>query len=272
MDPRLPEIVRRVAGRVLSERGLVPEGRERPARTAGVDVRVAPCDGPPRPADGPGGGAGDVARSRGTELVTALDLAGIADGGRLDVPPGARVTPAAEDEAWRRGIRLARRGASAAVPADRDVLRVAVAADHGGFAMKQRVLEWVLELGHRAVDFGTGDENPVDYPDVARRAAEAVASGQCDFAIVVDGAGIGSAIAANKVPGVRAAMCYDEATARNAREHNFANVLTLGGRMLGDAAACAVVRTFLATREGAERHRRRVDKITAIERYYARRP
>ena len=93
--------------------------------------------------------------------------------------------------------------------------------------------------------------------------------GRCDLGVVIDGAGIGSAMAANKVPGVRAAMCYDEQTARNAREHNYANVLSLGGRMLSEATIFAVVRAFLGTPEGAARHGRRVDKITGIERRYA---
>jgi ribose 5-phosphate isomerase B len=136
--------------------------------------------------------------------------------------------------------------------------------------MKVRVLEWVAELGHVVFDLGCVDESAVDYPDFAQAVAEAVTHGRCDLGVVIDGAGIGSAMAANKVPGVRAAMCYDEQTARNAREHNYANVLSIGGRILEPEVVRGIVATFLATPEGAARHGRRVEKITAIERRYAK--
>jgi ribose 5-phosphate isomerase B len=188
------------------------------------------------------------------------------------VPGGATPTPAARDEAWRRRIELieghtAAVGQRAKTPGR--ALRIAVASDHGGFAMKGRVLEWIDELGHTAFDLGCKDERAVDYPDFAHAVAEAVTHGRCDLGVVVDGAGIGSAMAANKVPGVRAALCYDEQTARNAREHNYANVLTLGGRMQTEERLEAIVRAFISTPEGAARHGRRVDKITGIERRYA---
>lgn len=149
---------------------------------------------------------------------------------------------------------------------------VAVGSDHGGFALKRDCLVWLAALGYRGVDFGTRDENPVDYPDFARAVAEAVAGGQCEIGVVIDGAGIGSAIAANKVPGVRAATCCDVAMAKNAREHNFANVLSLGAKMIGRDTAREILAAFLATSTGEERHRRRVEKITEIERRYARSP
>ncbi|MCL4140406.1 UNVERIFIED_CONTAM: hypothetical protein GTU68_007792 [Idotea baltica] len=135
--------------------------------------------------------------------------------------------------------------------------------------MKEHIKVWLRELGHIAIDLGTHDTNAVDYPDFARAVAESVASGQADFGVCVDGAGIGSCMAANKVPGARAAMCYDERTAKNAREHNFANVLSLGGPMLGETVCRQVLAAFLATPEGAERHARRVDKIRAIEARYS---
>ncbi len=108
----------------------------------------------------------------------------------------------------------------------------------------------------------------MDYPDFAHVVARLVASGACTVGIVVDGAGIGSAITANKVPGVRAANAHDTSMARNAREHNYANVLTLGGRMIGEGLALEIVDTFLGTPWGAERHGKRVDKISEIERRY----
>ena len=242
MDVDLGEIARRAARRALSEHGE-PEV-EGPTRAR---LARAPSPEVPRRA-----------------VVTAASLDGVPAGGSLDVPDGALVTPLAREEADRRGIRLAGGG-----PAPARV--VAVGCDHGGFALKNDVIEAVRALGHRVLDLGTRDQGAVDYPDYARAVAEAVASGQAAFGVCIDGAGIGSAIAANKVPGVRAATCCDERMAANAREHNYANVLSLGSGYLDAAGAEAVVRTFLTTAEGPERHARRVAKIDAIERHYARR-
>jgi len=208
---------------------------------------------------------------RGPALVSSDTLADTPDKGELVIPADALVTPLAREEAQRRGIRLTHATGCTRSTPESGALRVAVGADHGGFAMKAAVLEWVREWGHVAVDLGTHDENPVDYPDLAQLVAEAVAGGQVDLGICIDGAGIGSAMAANKVPGARAANCWNEATAHNAREHNLANVLSLGGRMLDEGSARAVVRTFLSTPEGAERHRRRVAKIDSLEQHYSRR-
>lgn len=262
----LQSLVKRVAGRVLAERGRTrhPDGRpETPgvARPAGVHVTITPPGGPDRPATDEGS---SVAR-RGGELVSARDLAGVPDGGSYDVPPGAIVTDLAREEAWRRRIRLEERSAGR-----QSATRVAIGSDHGGFKLKGEVAELLRSIGIDVHDVGTHDENPVDYPDFARAAAELVARGDARFAIVVDGAGIGSAMAANKVPGVRAANCWDEATAKNAREHNHANVLTLGAKHLTPEQARKVVRAFLGTAEGEERHGRRVAKIVEIERRYAR--
>ena len=263
----LPDLVHRVVGEVLSQRG-----RGAGVRVGGVHVTLGSCDGPQRPAD-PDPEEGRK-MGRGRELVTLRCLEGVPDGGRFVVPGGATPTSAARDEAWRRRIQLVE-GNTAAVGQHAETpgraLRVAVGSDHGGFAMKTLVLEWIDELGHTAFDLGCKDESAVDYPDFAAAVAEAVTHGRCDLGVVVDGAGIGSAMAANKVPGIRAAMCYDEQTARNAREHNYANVLSLGGRMLDTETAREVVGAFLGTPEGAARHGRRVDKITGIERRYAHR-
>jgi ribose 5-phosphate isomerase B len=147
---------------------------------------------------------------------------------------------------------------------------VAVGADHGGYPLKQVILRALAERGYAVTDCGTGSTDAVDYPDFAHAVARLVADGTCAAGIMVDGAGIGSAMAANKVPGVRAANAHDTSMARNAREHNYANMLTLGGRMIGEGLALEIVEVFLATPWGAERHGARVDKITAIEREYAK--
>ncbi len=138
-------------------------------------------------------------------------------------------------------------------------------ADHGGFELRQQLIEHLARQGHVIRDCGTNSPVPVDYPPIAREVGALVASGACDFGIVVDAAGIGSAIAANKVPGVRAAAVYDEALARSSREHNDANVLTLGARQTGLAAAKAIVDVFLSSECTEERHRARVAMIHEIE-------
>jgi len=128
----------------------------------------------------------------------------------------------------------------------------------------------LARLGYMFRDFGTFTAEPVDYPDVAHAVARAVRAGEARMGILVDGAGIGSAMAANKVPGIRAAPCVDGATAKNAREHNDANVLTLGARLLDGARMRDIVETFLRAECSEERHRRRVAKIEAIEKAYAK--
>jgi ribose 5-phosphate isomerase B len=142
---------------------------------------------------------------------------------------------------------------------------VAVGADHGGYRMKEMLKSHLTEASYQVIDCGTNSTESVDYPDFAFAVAEKVSMGQAWRGIVVDGAGIGSCITANKVPGVRAAMCYDHATAVNSREHNDANVLTLGAGLIGDALACQIVDTWLVTEFGGGRHARRVEKIIAIE-------
>jgi ribose 5-phosphate isomerase B len=145
---------------------------------------------------------------------------------------------------------------------------VAIGADHGGYALKAVIATHLGKQGLGVTDCGTNGPDAVDYPDFAHVVARLVSTGACATGIVIDGAGIGSAMAANKVPGVRAANAHDTSMARNAREHNYANVLTLGARMIGEGLALEIVDTFLATPWGAERHGKRVAKITAIEQQY----
>jgi ribose 5-phosphate isomerase B len=142
---------------------------------------------------------------------------------------------------------------------------VALGADHGGYKMKEMLAAHLVKAGYQVIDCGTNSTESVDYPDFAFAVAEKVSLGYAWRGIVIDGAGIGSCITANKVPGVRAAMCYDYATAVNSREHNDANVLTLGAGLLGDNLVRQIVDTWLATEFGGGRHARRVDKIIAIE-------
>jgi ribose 5-phosphate isomerase B len=142
---------------------------------------------------------------------------------------------------------------------------VAIGADHGGFRLKERILFRLRESGRDVVDCGTDSTEAVDYPDFAIAVARKVASGECEAGIAIDGAGIGSAMAANKVFGVRAALCYDISSARNSREHNHANVLTLGAGLIGESLAWQIVEEWLATPWAEGRHARRVDKIDALD-------
>ena len=147
---------------------------------------------------------------------------------------------------------------------------VAIGGDHGGYLLKDAIGEWLRKNGFAVTDCGTHSSEAVDYPDIAHAVARHVADGTCRWGIVVDGAGIGSCMAANKVPGIRAALCHDISSARNSREHNHANVLTLGARFIGEGLAIEIVQTWLGTNWGYGRHEGRVNKITEIERRYAR--
>ncbi len=147
---------------------------------------------------------------------------------------------------------------------------VAIGADHGGFELKQKLVPIIQQLGYTVTDCGTYSTEPVDYPDVAYSVARLVSEGAVARGIIIDGAGIGSCMVTNKVPGVRAAMCYDAATAKNSREHNDANVLTLGARMISLEMAQEIVRLFLEVQCTEARHKKRVDKIMLVEKRYLR--
>jgi len=213
-------------------------------------------------------------------LITEHDIQPLPEGGRFDVPAGALVTPLARQAAMDRHVALAQAGAlPAASRPEANPVRaaasgahvVAIGADHGGFQLKEALKGYLGQQGYALMDCGTGSTEAVDYPDFALAVAELVAQGRAWRGIVVDGAGIGSCMTANKVPGVRAAMCYDHSTAVNSREHNDANVLTLGAGLIGDNLAKQIVKTWLETPFGGGRHARRVDKIADIERRYLKR-
>jgi ribose 5-phosphate isomerase B len=210
-------------------------------------------------------------------LVTELDIKDLPVGSDFEVPEDALVTPLARQVAMDRKVNLVEAGmTSAAVeappsptPAGRKV--VAVGADHGGFTLKETLKATLVELGYSVIDCGTDSTKSVDYPDFAFAVAQLVAQGKAWRGVIVDGAGIGSCMVANKVPGVRAAMCYDQSTAVNSREHNDANVLTLGAGLIGTNLSQQIVATWLATGSGGGRHARRVDKIMEIERRFLKR-
>ncbi len=144
--------------------------------------------------------------------------------------------------------------------------RIAIGSDHAGFPVKETIRKYLEAAGYAVDDQGTSSEESVDYPDFGKAVGELVASKQADLGIAVCGSGIGISIAANKVPGIRAALAHDVVTARLAREHNDANVLALGGRVVTAEVAVEMVQTFLTTTYLGGRHQRRLDKIAQIER------
>jgi len=213
--------------------------------------------------------------------LTESQIIEVEPGTTLEVPAGTIVTPSAREWAMFKRIELVEEGTSA-IPT-RPVShppsggmgaaphrRIALAADHGGFALKEQLRPYLQELGYAVVDCGPTSDAAVDYPDFAHAAADLVSDGSCGWGICIDGAGIGSCMVANKVPGVRAAHCYDLSTAMNAREHNGANFLTLGSGLTGPNLAKQIVKTFLNTAFGGGRHGERVDKIMAVERRFLR--
>ncbi len=145
---------------------------------------------------------------------------------------------------------------------------IAIGSDHGGFALKELLKPYIVELGFQYTDCGPMDKTAVDYPDYALAVAQQITSKKAIRGIMIDGAGIGSCMVANKVPGIRAALCYDISTAINSREHNDANLLTLGAGLIGENLAKQIVKTWLSTDFGGGRHAKRVDKIITIEKQF----
>jgi ribose 5-phosphate isomerase B len=187
------------------------------------------------------------------------------------VPPNALITPLARQTALERHIQLEEGSPSLATTATGQTA-IAIGADHGGYALKEMLKKMLATSypNHEVVDCGTHSTDSVDYPDYAYAVAQLVGTGRVWRGIIIDGAGIGSCMAANKVPGVLAAMCYDQATAVNSREHNNANVLTLGAGLIGTNLAQQIVQTWLNTEFGGDRHARRVNKIWAIEKRFSK--
>ena len=230
--------------------------------------------GPNGVEEGQAGSQTSQASRQARPTVTEADVLAVPSGGKLSVPAQAMITPLARDTAIERRVELAREpdillDATTTTPSS-GVRTVALGADHGGYAMKEDLKKYLGELNYEVIDCGPADTAAVDYPDFAYAVAKLVSEGRAWRGIMVDGAGIGSCMAANKVPGVRAAMCYDHATAVNSREHNDANVLTLGGVLLGSNLARQIVKTWLETEFGGGRHGRRVDKIMTIEQRFLR--
>jgi ribose 5-phosphate isomerase B len=254
---RVRALVREVLSKAIPENAGDLQAQDRSSsRSRFIDT--VPANSPQNPATRDESSKG---------VITEDDVRGMEPGSVLRIAEGARLTPLAADIVNEKRIEIVTRSARHGSKAAK---LVAVGADHGGFKMKEELKSLLGELGHRVHDFGTNSEDAVDYPDFAHAVARAVADGTSDLGIIIDGAGVGSAMTANKVPGVRAAACYSVAVARNSREHNDANVLTLGSKTVSSAQMREIVIAWLATEITEERHQKRVAKIEAIERQYQR--
>lgn len=205
------------------------------------------------------------------EIITETDARLLDIGSTVELAAGGIVTPLARDTLAARRVTVVPAGTlDPAIPADlapvTDVRRVTIGSDHSGVTLKRAILQHLRGRGLSVLDVGTDGPDPVDYPDIAAAVAKSVARREADAGIVIDGAGIGSAIAANKVRGVRAAMCLDETTARYSREHNGANVLSLGASLLPSSdAAIRIVEVWLGTAMREARYIRRLAKIRRLE-------
>ncbi|MBK8464459.1 MAG: RpiB/LacA/LacB family sugar-phosphate isomerase [Chloracidobacterium sp.] len=200
-------------------------------------------------------------------LITEDDLRGLELGSRLRVAQNVKFTSLAQDIVNERKIEIIHKQARQNTT---KVRSVAIGSDHGGFKMKEQLKNYLTDFGLQVRDFGTESEDAVDYPDFAHAVAKSVSGHQVDIGIIIDGAGIGSAMTANKVPNVRAAACYSVALAKNSREHNGANVLALGAGQNSFDEVRQIVEAFISTDISEERHKKRVGKIEAIERQYIR--
>ena len=202
------------------------------------------------------------------DIITEADARGLEIGSSVVLKPGGHVTPLAADTLQSRRITVLSSVAEASLDGlapVADIKSIAIGSDHSGVALKATLRDHLRQRGLSVLDVGTNGPDPVDYPDIAAQVARLVARREVDAAIVIDGAGIGSAIAANKIPGARAAMCTDKTLARYSREHNGANVLALGATLISVDDAKAIVETWLCTPMGEARYIRRLAKIRALE-------
>jgi ribose 5-phosphate isomerase B len=203
------------------------------------------------------------------QMITEADARVLEYGSTVTLVPGGHITPLALDTLRARRITIVRgdgdADAAALAPAA-DVRRLAIASDHTGVALKSTIRQHLRSRGLAVDDLGTDSSEPVDYPDTAASVARQVAHGEADAGIVIDGAGLGSTIAANKIRGVRAAMCLNQTLARYARQHNGANVLALGSTLLTPTDALEIVDVFLSTPMREARYIRRLARIRELER------
>ena len=218
-------------------------------------------------------------------LITERDVIDAARHGTtvLTIQGNSIITAAAKDEAQKRNIRFSIQTLNAKLSSASDqkpisetssqilhenTMTIALGSDHGGFSLKEALKIYLTEQGNQIIDVGTDSDQPCDYPDFAYAVASLVASNKAERGILIDSVGVASAIVANKVPGVRAVPCYDEFVARSSREHNNANVLTLGSKVVGIEVVKSIVKLWLETPFAGGRHLSRVNKISDVEKRF----
>jgi ribose 5-phosphate isomerase B len=254
---RVRALVREVLAKAVPDEA-VPQRQDATAQT-GRFIQVAP--------EKSESGTTVTRDESSKRVITEDDVRGLEAGAILRIGEDSRLTPLAADVVKEKGIELVRRPSRRGSRATR---LIAVGSDHGGYKMKEELKTFLEELGHRVQDFGTNSEDAVDYPDFAHAVARAISNGTSDVGIIIDGAGVGSAMTANKVPGVRAAACYSVAVAKNSREHNGANVLSLGSKTISSKEMREIVAAWLSTDLTEDRHKKRVAKIDAVQKQYQR--
>ncbi|CUT03580.1 ribose 5-phosphate isomerase B [Candidatus Kryptobacter tengchongensis] len=214
------------------------------------------------------------------KLITEKTVVDLFNQGKteIEIDKNTIVTPSARDKALQLRVKFVEKKETSQKfdyplkpePKAEGKKIVAIASDHAGFKLKEELKKFISELGYSILDLGTNSETPVDYPDFAYAVAYSIISGKAWRGIMIDGTGIASSIVANKVPGVRAACCYNEFTAKISREHNDANILTLGARVIGSELAKEIIKVFLETNFGGGRHLQRLNKIIEIEKRYSK--
>lgn len=211
------------------------------------------------------------------KLLTEADIFRLHKEGHTILPIGVNdlLTPSAKDRVKDLGLKIITKEEAEKIKAENSRVvssetwkRGVVAGDHTGFKVKNILIKILTDKKYEITDVGTFDENACDYPDFAFAAAMKVKEGYADFAVIIDATGIPSAITANKVPGIRAATCYNEFTAKSSREHNNANVIVMGAKALGEETIKSILDVWLTTKFGGERHQKRLNKITQIEKKF----
>lgn len=205
-------------------------------------------------------------------LITEDDVKKIIKSGSKEiiVERGSVLTPLAKDRILHFGLRIVESESGSSLSSSNSQVKIAVGSDHTGIKIKKIVFDFLKQQGYDIIDVGTFTEDSVDYPDIAFNVANRVAIGEVTYGILIDATGIPSAITANKIPGIRAATCYNEFSAKSSREHNDANVLAVGARSLGEETIKSIADIWLSSKFLGERHQKRLDKVKAIEEKYSK--
>ena len=195
----------------------------------------------------------------------------IASGSReIVIEKGTVLTPLAKDRILHSGLKVVSSSANSSELTSNRQLKICIGSDHTGVKMKKILFDYLKSKGFDLIDIGPFTEDAVDYPDTAFKVAQSVVSGEVNFGIILDATGIPSAITANKIPGIRAATCYNEFSARSSREHNDANIMVVGARALGEETIKSIADVWLSSKFLGDRHQKRLDKIKAIEEKYSK--